>query len=195
MSGRLNRIPSFPTGPTPTSARGSCHCDMRAGKIAGMPDMLVNLLKLPDTAPLIESLRGSGVIIRRAQVFEISRVREFIEKQFTTGWADEVSVGFANKPVSVYIATREGEIIGFGAYECTRRAFFGPTGVLEAERGRGVGKALLFACLRGLYEMGYVYGIIGGVGPAEFYERAVGAVVIPGSEPGIYSDMLKKRQT
>jgi predicted N-acetyltransferase YhbS len=159
-----------------------------------MPDMLVNLLNLPDPAPAIESLRSAGVIVRRAQAFEISGVREFIERHFTTGWADEVSVGFANKPVSVCIATRDGEIIGFGAYECTRRAFFGPTGVLESERGRGVGKALLLACLRGLFEMGYVYGIIGGVGPAEFYEKAVGATVIPASAPGIYTDMLKKRE-
>jgi predicted N-acetyltransferase YhbS len=159
-----------------------------------MPDMLVNLLRVPDPAGMIEELRKGGVIVRRAQAFEISAVREFIEKHFTRGWADEVSVGFANKPVSVYIATREGEIVGFGAYECTRRAFFGPTGVMETERGRGIGKVLLLACLRGMYEMGYVYGIIGGVGPAEFYERAVGAVVIEGSEPGIYKDMLKKRE-
>ena len=159
-----------------------------------MPDMLVNLLNVPDPTASIESLRAEGVIVRRAQAFEISRVREFVVSQFTTGWADEVSVGFANKPVSVYIATREGEIIGFGAYECTRRTFFGPTGVLESERGKGVGRALLLACLRGLYEIGYAYGIIGGVGPAEFYEKAVGATVITGSEPGIYTDMLKKRE-
>jgi predicted N-acetyltransferase YhbS len=158
-----------------------------------MPDMLVNLLKCPDPAALIESLASKGVIVRRAQAFEITPVRRFIERHFTTGWADEVSVGFANKPVSVYIATRDGEVIGFGAYECTRRAFFGPTGVMESERGRGIGKAILLACLRGLYEMGYVYGIIGGVGPAAFYERAVGAVVIEGSEPGIYTNMLKTR--
>jgi hypothetical protein len=39
--------------------------------------------------------------------------------------------------------------------------------------------------------MGYVYGIIGGVGPIEFYEKTVGAVVVPDSDPGIYSDLLK----
>jgi GNAT superfamily N-acetyltransferase len=160
-----------------------------------MPDMLVNLLNVPDAVELIESLSARGIVVRRAQAFEISPVRAFIQRHFTTGWADEVSVGFANKPVSVYIATRDGEIIGFGAYECTRRTFFGPTGVMESERGRGVGKALLLACLRGLYEMGYVYGIIGGVGPAEFYEKAAGATVISGSEPGIYTDMLNKPTT
>ncbi len=64
--------------------------------------------------------------------------------------------------------------------------------MLEEERGRGVGRALLLACLWGLREMGYVYGIIGGVGPAEFYERAVGATLIPDSTPGVYADPLRR---
>ena len=41
--------------------------------------------------------------------------------------------------------------------------------------------------------MGYVYGIIGGVGPAEFYAKAVGATLIADSSPGIYADGLKKK--
>lgn len=158
-----------------------------------MADMLVNLLKLPDAAPLIDRLRSDGLIIRRAQPFELTPVREFITKHFALSWADETSVGFANKPLSVYLAIRDGAIVGFAAYECTRRAFFGPTGVLESERGRGAGKALLIASLAGLRELGYVYAVIGGVGPADFYARAVGATVIPDSTPGIYADMLKKK--
>jgi GNAT superfamily N-acetyltransferase len=158
-----------------------------------MPDMLVNLLKLPDPAPLVDRLRADGLIIRRAQPFELTPVREFITKHFALAWADETSVGFANKPVSVYLALRDGAIVGFAAYECTRRAFFGPTGVLESERGRGAGKALLIASLAGLRDLGYAYAIIGGVGPAEFYARAVGATPIPDSTPGIYADPLKKK--
>jgi GNAT superfamily N-acetyltransferase len=133
----------------------------------------------------------NGIIIRRAQPFEITPVRSFIEKTFSVAWADEISVGFANKPVSVYIAVVEQEIVGFAAYECTRRSFFGPTGVFEDMQGRGIGKALLLACLWGLREMGYVYAIIGRAGPVEFYEQAVGAVVIPDSDPGIYTNLLK----
>ena len=49
---------------------------------------------------------------------------------------------------------------------------FGPTGVAENARGGGIGKSLLLACLCGLREMGYVYGIIGGAGPVEFYENS-----------------------
>jgi GNAT superfamily N-acetyltransferase len=136
-------------------------------------------------------MEASGVIIRRAQPFEITPVRSFIEKNFSVAWADEVSVGFASKPVSVYIATVDQAIAGFAGYECTRKAFFGPTGVTANLQGRGIGKALLLASLWGMRELGYVYGIIGRAGPVEFYEKAVGAIVIPDSDPGIYTDLLK----
>ena len=154
-----------------------------------MPDLLVNLLKLPPLEPSPDD----AVTIRRAQPFEIIPVRQFIEKNFSVAWADEISVGFANKPVTVFVATRDGRVIGFAGYECTRKAFFGPTGVDESERGRGIGKALLMASLWGLRELGYVYGIIGAAGPVEFYQEAVGAIVIPDSDPGIYTDLLKKQ--
>lgn len=156
-----------------------------------MPDLLVNLLKLPPLEPLTLEADAIGVLIRRAQPFEITGARSFVEKEFSLAWADEISVGFTNKPVSVYIAVVEKEIVGFAAYECTRRGFFGPTGVIENMQDRGVGKALLLACLWGLREMGYVYGIIGRAGPIEFYEKAVGASVIPDSDPGIYTNLLR----
>ncbi|MGO7726351.1 GNAT family N-acetyltransferase, partial [Rhizobium ruizarguesonis] len=49
----------------------------------------------------------------------------------------------------------------------------------------------LFASLNDLKAMGYAYAIIGAVGPSAFYEKAVGAVPIPNSAPGIYAGMLK----
>ena len=156
-----------------------------------MPDLLVNLLKLPPLDLLGHELSETGVNIRRAQPFELTAVREFIAKNFSVAWADEVSVGFVRQPVTVFIATRERQVIGFAGYECTRKSFFGPTGVIETERGHGIGKALLVAALWGLRELGYVYGIIGRAGPLEFYQEAVGAIVIPDSEPGIYTDLLK----
>lgn len=156
-----------------------------------MPDMLVNLLKLPPVDAVLNELADAGILVRRAQPFEITPVMEFVEREFSVAWADEISVGFANKPVTVFIATFEGEVVGFAGYECTRRAFFGPTGVIEKMHSRGIGKALLLACLRGLRELGYVYAIIGKAGPVQFYERVVGAIVIPDSDPGIYTDLLK----
>lgn len=156
-----------------------------------MPDLLVNLLKLPTLQPILDELSISGITVRRAEPFEITPVRQFIEANFSVAWADEIAIGFANKPVTIYIATGDGRVIGFAGYECTRKAFFGPTGVAESERGRGIGKVLLIAALWGLRELGYVYGIIGHAGPIEFYKDAVEAFVIPDSDPGIYTDLLR----
>jgi len=150
-----------------------------------MPDLLVNLLKLPP----LEST--DGFIVRRAQPFELSQVRRFVSENFSPKWTDEISVGFARQPISVFIATINRELAGFAAYECTRRSFFGPTGVLDSARGRGIGRALLLASLWALREMGYVYAIIGAAGPVRFYQKTVGAIIIPDSEPGIYTDALK----
>jgi GNAT superfamily N-acetyltransferase len=155
-----------------------------------MPDLLVNLLKIPPA----ESASAQEFNIRRAQPFEITLVRTFVAENFSSSWADEISVGFARQPISVYIATIDRELAGFAAYECTRRGFFGPTGVIQSARGKGIGKALLLASLWSLRELGYVYAIIGAAGPVRFYQKTVGAIIIPDSEPGIYTDALKTKQ-
>ena len=152
-----------------------------------MPDLLVNLLRLP----ALEDTSTQGFIVRHAQPWDLTPVRKFVTENFSAKWADELSVGFARQPVSVYIATIDRELAGFAAYECTRRGFFGPTGVIDSARGKGIGKALLLASLWSLREMGYVYAIIGAAGPVRFYQKTVGAIIIPDSEPGIYADALK----
>ena len=154
-----------------------------------MADLLVNLLKLPP----LES-ETDDFLVRRAQPFELSAVREFVRENFSVSWADEVSIGFARQPVSVFIATMEREVAGFAAYECTRRGFFGPMGVVDKAQHKGLGRALLLAALTGLRDLGYVYAIIGAAGPVRFYQSTVNAIIIPDSEPGIYTDLLKSKQ-
>jgi predicted N-acetyltransferase YhbS len=154
-----------------------------------VPDLLVNLLKLPLAAEA-----PPDFLVRRAQPFELGIVRSFVAENFSQAWADEVSVGFARQPISVFVATKERDLIGFAAYECTRRGFFGPMGVVDNAKNNGVGKALLLAALEALKEMGYVYAIIGAAGPVRFYQKTVGAIVIPDSEPGIYTDLLQNKQ-
>ena len=111
-------------------------------------------------------------------------------RTFSEKWASEVEVALTRQPVACFIATKEKRILGFACYDTTLRGFFGPTGVSEDARGLGLGKGLLFKALEGLREIGHAYAIIGGVGPREFYEKACGAIPIPGSDPGTYTDLL-----
>ncbi|MEH0158196.1 GNAT family N-acetyltransferase [Limibacter armeniacum] len=157
-------------------------------------DMLVRLYDLPSEGnrlSLKATLQAEGIEVRRAIAPEMHLVVEWVNKNFNPHWGSEVMAAFANNPTTCLIAIEKGEIQGFACYEATAKAFFGPTGVSEKARGKGIGKLLLLEALNGLKALGYAYGIIGGVGPVEFYQKAVGAILIEGSTPGIYKNMLR----
>jgi GNAT superfamily N-acetyltransferase len=156
-------------------------------------DMLVPLYRLPESgAALCGALRTKhDVLIRHVYPFERSALRDFIQQHFSRAWGDEAEMGFRHMPASVLLAIHNRQIVGFAAYDCTFNGFFGPTGVDPAYRGRGIGKALLLASLEELRHLGYVYGVIGSVGPAEFYVKNVNATPIADSTPGPYADLLK----
>jgi GNAT superfamily N-acetyltransferase len=153
-------------------------------------DMLVKLYDLPDSRATYDRLRQAGITLRRALAPEKHKVSAWVRKTFSEAWASEAEVAFSRQPVSCFIAVQERKIIGFACHDATCPNFFGPTGVEPKAQKGGIGKALLFACLEDMRHQGFGYAIIGGVGPAEFYAKAVGAVAIEGSEPGIYRGLL-----
>jgi GNAT superfamily N-acetyltransferase len=155
-----------------------------------MPDMLVKLYDLPEVSPLVQQLAAGGIVVRHAMAYEKHLVVGWVRNTFDEGWASECEVAFSNHPVSCFIAVEAGRVVGFACHDSTCKNFFGPTGVSESHRGRGIGKVLFLACLHDMAAQGYAYAIIGGVGPAEFYANAAGATIIEGSTPGIYRDPL-----
>ncbi len=154
-----------------------------------MPDMLVRLYDLPDPKPYLSRAEGAGVAVRRAEPWDRERLRVFAKEHFGDLWAVEADRCFHHTPITGYVAVQDGQIAGFAVYDCTRKDYFGPTGVRKDLRGNGLGAALLLRCLESMREAGYAYAIIGGVGPAPFYEKIVNAFVIPGSEIGVYQPL------
>ncbi len=156
-----------------------------------MHDMLVRLYALPSLDDAVAASARLGVDVRRALEAEAAQVVSWVRAQFSSS-AAEVSATFSRTPVTCFIAVREQRIVGFACYDVTCPNFFGPEGVIEHERGRGIGRTLLLCALHAQRAQGYGYAIIGGVGPAEFYAKTVGAIPIPGSTPGIYAGRLAR---
>ena len=159
-----------------------------------MHDMLVRLYAIPSLDEAVVACAGRGVTIRRALSPERLTLLDWVRAHFASS-AAEVETAFAQVPVTCFIAIRNDAILGFACYDVTCRNYFGPEGVTNDERGRGIGRALLLSALHAQRAQGYAYAIIGGVGPAEFYAKAVGAIAIPGSTPGIYEGMLAQRSS
>ena len=153
-------------------------------------DMLVKLYDLPESRTLRERLAKAGISVRRALAPEKHKVTAWIRDKFSEGWVSETEVAFSRQPVSCFIAVKDGRITGFACHDATCRNFFGPTGVTPKARKSGIGTALLLACLEDMKQQGFGYAIIGGVGPADYYAKAVGAVLIEGSEIGVYRGLL-----
>ncbi len=155
-----------------------------------MIDMLVRLYQLPSSEPLVAQLREQGIILRYTRPYERHILADWVGKHFSPKWVSECKIAMSRQPVGCFIATKDKQIIGFACCDVTARGFVGPMGVEEQARGTGVGKGLLLLALESLKAQGHAYGIIGGVGPIDFYARSVGATIIENSSPGIYEDIL-----
>jgi len=173
-------------------------------------DMLVKLYGIDPRKTILQisNLEEKySVIIRRAMAYEKEAVVKFVRDTFTEtwgGWPSECDVAFSNIPPSCFIATcpvpQEGlqakpirKLVGFACYDATCRDFFGPSGVAKPYRRRGIGASLLLSVLCAMRQEGYGYAIIGGTNKQEqwdFYSKTVDAILIAGSEVGVYRDML-----
>ena len=152
--------------------------------------MLVRLYALPAAEPVFAALAEQGVRVRRCNPFEAHILEEWVGRHFSKRWVSEVRAAMAHQPTGCMVATRGGSILGFACYDATARGFIGPMGVAPEARGAGVGKGVLLAALLQMRSLGYAYAVIGGVGPADFYKKAVNATDIEDSAPGIYDDIL-----
>jgi GNAT superfamily N-acetyltransferase len=156
-----------------------------------MADMLVNLLEIEDYHGIVNRLKEEGIEVFRALAPDKLRIVEWVKENSSRNAAGECDVCFSGRPISCFIAARGSKIIGYACYNATAPDFFGPTKVLDEYQGKGIGKALLLRSLHAMHDEGYQYAIIGGIGPAEFYEKCVGAIMIESSKrTNVYEHFL-----
>ena len=103
---------------------------------------------------------------------EREKVLGFIEKTFGPIWRFEASRG-----AKIFSVSDGNDIVGFSTHEANNRGlgFFGPTGVAESHRGRGLGRELLLASLADLRRLGYDRAVIPWTDAIEFYRKTCGA--------------------
>jgi ribosomal protein S18 acetylase RimI-like enzyme len=155
-----------------------------------MTDMLVKLYNLSESLPSFFNSVTPEIMIRKPIGSEKSLIVQWVRENFGEIWASETEITFSRSPISCYIAQQDQKMVGFACYDAAALGYFGPTGVAEAFQRKGIGKALLLACLQEMKLKGYGYAIIGWVELQEFYEKSVGAIVIPESTPGIWKNWL-----
>jgi GNAT superfamily N-acetyltransferase len=170
-----------------------------------MSDMLVKLYDLPDAAPYLARLRKIDVAMRQGAPTEKRVISDWVRDHFEESWAACCEVALGRFPISCYIAveTSPGNgiaedpyalapevLVGFACYDADVKGMFGPLGVHEDYRRRGIGTALLLMCLHAMRAERYAYAIVGWAGPTGFYANTVGATIIEGSEPGVFRGPL-----
>lgn len=158
-------------------------------------DMLVKLYAIEYS--FNANLPPEGIEIKKAFIGDKNAILDFV-KEFRGGgvaWVYECEYALFNNPITCFIAVQSKKIIGFSCYDATAKGFFGPMGVNESCRRKGVGRELLLRALFSMKESGYAYAVIGWVADnaIDFYKKTVNAIEIEDSPPhgSIYKNSLK----
>lgn len=118
---------------------------------------------------------GDGAI--RPHHRDAGRVLDFVEREFGRIWRFEASRAFESEVPRIFIREESGAICGFAVHDVNNRGLgtFGPTGVAESTRGRGIGRSILLASLKDLRALGFSRATIAWTEALEFYRKACGA--------------------
>ncbi len=130
---------------------------VEGGRPVSMKANLTNYRVRDNVAPLTRKLGTEGVVFRPATADDILPLLAFMEAHFAH-WVPDVRralQGIVRGDAAIttlHVATDNGEIIG---YAQTDKERFGPFGVNEAYRGRGIGAVLLSRTLVAVRAQGY----------------------------------------
>jgi len=137
-------------------------------------DMLVDLTLSANTALSFGSINGEFEL-RRAAAEDREAIRNFVDAHFGKSWVTESSAAFDHEPISMFLATKDSQIVSFAVYDVTGPRRFGPTGTHPDMRGQGLGSALMRMCMHDMAARGDTTCEIVWVGPIAYYARTLGA--------------------
>ena len=125
---------------------------------------------------LEEDLVGGGTTIRLAEPGEKDRIRDFVREKSGFSWSFEAARAIGPKGSGVWIAEDGGDITAFSVFGALEHHWFGPIGVSEDRRKKGLGSVLLFKTLQSMKDLGIPRAIIPWTGHLYFYSQVPGVV-------------------
>jgi mycothiol synthase len=130
-----------------------------------------------DTTTAERRFAESGIAIRPLANSDEPHFSSWVAEHWNADWAWEATRALVRTQARCYVATRGSDVIAFAACGAGRPSWFGPMGTVPAEQRQGLGAILLKRCLTDQRSAGMSRSFIAWVGPAEFYNRSVGAEV------------------
>jgi GNAT superfamily N-acetyltransferase len=123
-------------------------------------------------------LAARGITVRRAEAGDMQSVLALVQTYWPV-WHAEVTHALSNDPISLHLALQQGCMLGFAAYDTNNlgTGWFGPMGTVPTAEGQGLGRVLLWRCLRDQKAQGHATAVIPWVGPIDFYTRYAGAQI------------------
>ncbi|HEX3758604.1 MAG TPA: GNAT family N-acetyltransferase [Kofleriaceae bacterium] len=125
-------------------------------------------------AELAAAAAARGYEVRRARPDERGLL-DAVAAEFGGAWPFELARALGGEPPGVHVAVQDGAYCGFAAHDGNNRGlgWFGPTGTWPAHRGRGLGEALLMACLVDVAAR-HAQCEVAWIGPRPFYDKVAG---------------------
>jgi ribosomal protein S18 acetylase RimI-like enzyme len=152
---------------------------------------IYNLTVPLDVINIEPAKRKNGYIYGRVQPEDFDTIFKFVKHHFPKNtWAEEVKCSFKLLPPTTFVAKNENnEIVGWATHSQFFPGSFGPTGVDESLRGKGIGTELFLWCLWDIKQEGLdkceIMWVEGDT--IKFYSKSIGAYISP-----IYYPMYKK---
>jgi GNAT superfamily N-acetyltransferase len=122
-------------------------------------------------AELAAAAAARGYQVRRARGDERSLL-DAVAAEFGGAWPFELARALGHDPPGVHVATFDGAYCAFAAHDGNNRGlgWFGPAGTWPLHRGRGLGEAMLLACLVDVAHR-HARCEVAWIGPRPFYDK------------------------
>ncbi|MGN6742193.1 MAG: GNAT family N-acetyltransferase, partial [Amnibacterium sp.] len=125
----------------------------------------------------LDRLAAAGIEVRRGRPEDEAAVAEHTRRLWSEVWDRETRTALHRDPPRIFLALRDGRVLGFAAHGIHRPCLYGPIATDPDEQGHGIGALLSALCLDDMAARGVRTAQIGWIAETAipFYSRTAGA--------------------